>query len=252
LLNAPDQTARARILGVEIARLHRSEAIALLLARLNARQRTAVTFANTNLLNLCRRDAGLRVALDDMLVLNDGIGVDIASWILYGAKFPENLNGTDFNPALLSALPAGTRVFLYGARPDVVARAGRLLAATYPIEICGAVDGYADDAGAVADAAARVRADVILVALGNPLQERWIADHARRTGATLTLGVGAYFDFVTGRVARAPAWVRRMRCEWIYRLLLEPKRLWRRYTLDLVSYLAAVGALRLRRHKAPA
>jgi beta-1,4-glucosyltransferase len=252
VLNSSDQIAHAPIFGVDIARLQRGQAIALLLARLDARQRTAVTFANTNLLNLCRRDAGLRAALDDMLVLNDGIGVDIASWMLYGAKFPENLNGTDFNPALLAALPTGTRVFLYGARPEVVAHAAQLLAAKYPVEICGAVDGYAEDTGAVADAAARARADVVLVALGNPLQERWITANAQRTGATLLLGVGAYFDFVTGRVARAPAWVRRVRCEWIYRLLIEPKRLWRRYTVDVVSYLAAVGALRLRRNKAPA
>lgn len=252
MLKHLDQIAYAPILGVEIARLRRAQAVALLLQRLDARQPTAVTFANANLLTCSNRDPHLRAALDDMLVLNDGIGVDIAAWVLHGAAFPENLNGTDFTPALLAALPAGTRVFLYGALPDVVARAAELLAAAYPIEVCGAVDGYVRDDAAVADAAARAHADVVLVGLGNPLQERWIAANAGRAGAPLVLGVGAYFDFVSGRVARAPAWVRGLRFEWMYRLALEPKRLWRRYTVDVVAYFAAVGALRLRRSKTPA
>jgi exopolysaccharide biosynthesis WecB/TagA/CpsF family protein len=240
------------ILDVDVAVLKREQAITLLLERFSTRRQTAVTFANTNLLTLSHRDPQLRGTLADMLVLNDGIGVDAASWVLHGATFPDNLNGTDFTPALLAALPVGTRVFLYGARSEVVARAAGLLADMYPIDICGAVDGYARDAGAVADEAARSQADVVLVALGNPLQERWIATHADRTGATLLLGVGAYFDFVSGRATRAPAWVRSLRFEWMYRLMREPKRLWRRYTVDVVTYFAAVGAMLFKRSRTTA
>jgi exopolysaccharide biosynthesis WecB/TagA/CpsF family protein len=247
VLKRLDQIACRPILGVPIAILRRSEAIALLLQRLAAGRQTAVTFANANLLTASHRDRRLRAELADMLVLNDGIGVDAASWILHGARFPENLNGTDFTPALLAALPEATRVFLYGARPEVVARAAERLAALYPVAICGALDGYVRDDGAVARAVERSRAQVVLVALGNPLQERWMAANARHLAAPLLIGVGAYFDFVSGSVSRAPAWVRSLRFEWLYRLAREPKRLWRRYTVDGVAYFAAVGAERVRR-----
>jgi exopolysaccharide biosynthesis WecB/TagA/CpsF family protein len=250
VLKRLDTIACRSILGVEIAILQRSAAIALLLQRLDAGRQTVVTFANTNLLTAAHRDPRLHRELQDMLVLNDGVGVDVAAWILHGARFPENLNGTDFTPALLAALPEGTRVFLYGARPDVVQRAAALLPALYAINVCGARDGYVQDD--VAEAVERSQAQVVLVALGNPLQERWMATNARHLGATLLIGVGAYFDFVSGSVARAPAWVRGIRCEWLYRLLHEPRRLWRRYTVDGVAYFAAVWAERLRRAKAMA
>jgi beta-1,4-glucosyltransferase len=247
VLKRLDPIACRPILGVQIAILERAEAIALLLRRLGAGEPTAVTFANTNLLNASHRDPLLRAQLEDMLVLNDGVGVDVAAWILHGARFPENLNGTDFTPALLASLPKDTRVFLYGARPEVVARAAKLLAARYAINVCGALDGYVRDDGVVAQAVERSRAQVVLVALGNPLQERWMATNAPHLGAPLLIGVGAYFDFVAGNVARAPAWVRSVRFEWLYRLLLEPRRLWRRYTVDGVAYFAAVWAERVRR-----
>lgn len=247
MLNRLDRIPSRPILDVDIAVLTRGDAIDLLLERLHHRRQTAVTFANTNLLTHAHRDANLRTALSGMLVLNDGIGVDAASWLLHGAAFPENLNGTDFTPALLAALPRGTRVFLYGARSEVVSRTAELLGSRFPVHVCGAIDGYAADAAAVADAAAAGRADVVLVALGNPLQENWISAFANRTRATLVLGVGAYFDFASGRATRAPAWVRNMRLEWMYRLMREPKRLWRRYTLDGVTYFSAVGAMIFRR-----
>ena len=67
--------------------------------------------------------------------------------------------------------------------------------------------------------------------LGNPLQELWIANHGVTTGARLQIGVGALFDFASGHVPRAPVWMRRMRCEWTFRLLCEPRRLFARYVL---------------------
>ena len=92
---------------------------------------------------------------------------------------------------------------------------------------------------------ARIRAtspDLLLVALGNPLQEEWIARCAEKTGATVCIGVGAFFDFVAGQVPRAPLWIRQLKCEWIYRLLQEPRRLWRRYLIgNLVFLWAARG-----------
>jgi exopolysaccharide biosynthesis WecB/TagA/CpsF family protein len=82
----------------------------------------------------------------------------------------------------------------------------------------------------------------VLVGMGNPLQELWIAEHGDKTGARLLFGVGALLDFRAGQVQRAPTWVRNLRCEWIYRLLQEPRRLARRYLVDNFVFLARVLA----------
>jgi beta-1,4-glucosyltransferase len=76
----------------------------------------------------------------------------------------------------------------------------------------------------------------MLVAFGNPLQERWILDHADALRAPLIFGVGALLDFLSGNARRAPNWVRRLRMEWLYRLLNEPRRLLKRYSWDLIVF----------------
>jgi exopolysaccharide biosynthesis WecB/TagA/CpsF family protein len=233
----PPPFSRRNILGVDITVARQREAIDFLLARLAARVPTRVAFANANLLTeLSARPEGARL-LDGFLVLNDGIAVDLASLALYRRWFPENLNGTDLVPALLAAAPRGTRVFLYGAKPDVLARTAALVAERYGCVVCGAVNGFADTAPeAVARQAAGARPDIVLVALGNPLQEEWIAAHAAGIGAPLAIGVGALFDFMTGTVPRAPAPMRQLRLEWLYRWAQEPGRLRRRYTIGMAQF----------------
>jgi len=233
--------SRRDILGVDVAGFTRQQAIELLVERLGLRTKTLVAFANANLINWCRT---LRLGTDlsrKFVVLNDGIGIDIASLILHGSMFPDNLNGTDLTPLLLSTVPRGTRVFLYGARPDVVRRAAAVLSARYGVEICGFRNGYpsTEEVESLVPIINASAADILLVGLGNPLQETWLLRNADRLDVPLSLCVGAFFDFVTGVVPRAPLWVRRIRMEWFYRLLREPARLWRRYTLDILALIAA-------------
>ena len=206
-----------------------------------ARRKTLVAFANANLATTLRRRDSAPLSFDSRwLVLNDGIGMDLASRILYGHRFPDNLNGTDFTPALLTALPSTTRVFCFGSRPEVVDAAAKSLADKYSVTICGRSDGYDFVSQVLVNDINASSPDVLLVALGNPQQEQWISEHAGSVSAPLILGVGALFDFVSGRVPRAPKWVRRIRCEWLFRLMLEPRRLARRYTLDVASFLMLV------------
>jgi exopolysaccharide biosynthesis WecB/TagA/CpsF family protein len=229
------------ILGVEISVARQRDAIDFLLARLAARKPTRVAFANANLLTELSTRPGGAALLDGFLVLNDGIAVDLASLALYRHWFPDNLNGTDLLPALLKAAPPAVRVFLYGAKPEVVAKAAAVLAERHRCVICGSVDGFAvAPARLVAQQAAEAGADIVLVALGNPLQEDWIAAHAAATGAPLAIGVGALFDFLAGTVPRAPAPMRRLRLEWLYRWAHEPGRLRRRYTIGMARFLTLV------------
>ncbi len=206
-------------------------------ARRDAGTPTELLFANTNFVMSCRP---LAPALHgpETLIVNDGIGLDLASRLFHRRPFPENLNGTDFVPKLLGALDRPTRIFLLGARPAVVQRAADLLGRIDRIEVAGAIDGYGGmvDDDAVMATYAAAGPDILLVALGDPRQARWIVAHRGRHRVTLVVGVGALFDFVSGNVPRAPAWIRRLRLEWVYRLLHEPRRLAKRYSIDLVAF----------------
>lgn len=239
-----------RILGVSVCALTRERALALLLDRLSRRQITRVAFANSNLLMQARAASEGAAWLDDFLVLNDGVALDAAARLLYGRTFPDNLAGTDFVPLVLSRLPPGTRVFLFGSRPGVAGKAGAVLADRTGVTICGTRDGYGlSDCTASEIAAAKP--DVLLVALGNPLQELWLRDHAERTDAILSFGVGALFDFLAEEVPRAPVWVRNLHGEWLFRLVQEPRRLARRYTVEMTAFFLAVWRERKDRTTAP-
>ncbi|CAN5904481.1 WecB/TagA/CpsF family glycosyltransferase [soil metagenome] len=194
-----------------------------------------LAYVNAHTLNLAAEDPDYRDLLcRAALVLNDGAGLALAAR-LQGDRFPANLNGSDFSPALLElAARRGWRVFLLGGRPGVAEEATRRLQARIGgLQIVGARDGYFPP-GRDAEVAAEVRAagaDLMMVAMGNPLQERWLEAHLEATGARLGIGVGAFLDFASGRVARAPAWLNRLGIEWVWRLAREPRRMWRRYIL---------------------
>jgi len=237
---------RVTIGPVTLARMTQGEAVARLLACVAARRKTRVAFANAHCLLLAMDDPRIADTLSRFLVLNDGTGAEIGARLLTGAGFPDNLNGTDFVPALLAAAPAGTRLYLFGARPEVVARAATVFGEAHPqITVCGHRDGYfapdeTDDIVAGINAA---QPDILLVAMGNPKQEQWIDAVSDRLDVPLALGVGALFDFTAGAVVRAPRAFRIVGMEWVFRFLQEPRRLGRRYTLGVVRYLWKIGRL---------
>ena len=234
-----------QILGIEITVCRKQDAMTLLLDHLAKWVPTSVGFANAHFLTQLSTNPNRAALLQDMVIFNDGLGADIASLILYGERFSDNLNGTDFIPEFLAALPKGTREFLYGSHRDIVGRAATIIAEQYPIIMCGHHDGYANKEEKVVREINARKADVVLIALGNPLQEAWIASHRSRISAPLLVGVGAMFDFVAGAVPRAPLWVRRLRIEWLFRFLQEPRRLGKRYTIEIIRFLAMVFAQRI-------
>ncbi len=231
-----------RFLGLEVQVAKRSEVIALLLGRLAERRRTLVTFANTNLVVTAARSRLSERLSRDFVILNDGIGLNLASLLCYGTAFPENLNGTDFTRTFLDDLPPRTAVYLFGSTSDVIERAGSKLASLPNVKVVGGSDGFQwrEHPCELIRTINAANPDVLLVALGNPLQEEWILEHASRISAPITIAVGAFLDFTSGKVARAPRLVRMLRLEWAYRLLLEPGRLWRRYSIDLLWLFAAL------------
>jgi alpha-1,3-mannosyltransferase len=232
------------ILGVPVFVATQAEAVATIDAEYNAQKSTIVAFANANALNAAAINDKFRSVLNQCLVMNDGIGVDAASRILFGLRFPQNLNGTDFTPNYFKNTTNSYRIFFLGSSSGVAERAAsRLMAiAGGRHQIAGCQNGYsrADDTATIVAKIQASQADVVLVAMGNPRQEMWLAENLEATGCRLGFAVGALFDFLSGDVSRAPLWVRSARLEWFYRLLREPGRLWRRYLVGIPIFLLRV------------
>ncbi|MGB3386984.1 MAG: WecB/TagA/CpsF family glycosyltransferase [Pseudaminobacter sp.] len=252
-MHAAARCTPKNILGITVASIGWSEAIALLRARLAERKFTKVSFLNAHNANIACADREFAQALDDFLILPDGIGVDIASRLLYGAPFPSNLNGTDFVPGFLQSVSQPLTVGLLGASRRNADAAARKLSALAPQHSFAVIhDGYfspEQEPGIVAHIEA-LRPDVLLVAMGVPRQELWIARNMSERHCILPIAVGALLDFLSGTVPRAPAWMRRLRLEWLFRLLLEPRRLWHRYIVGNPLFLARVLRQKLRGSKA--
>ena len=231
------------ILDVPVFVGTRNEAVERIEAAYAGKMPGLVAFANANALNVAAVDDKFCRVLKESLVMNDGIGVDAASRILFGASFPHNLNGTDFTPYYFKHTRHNHRIFFLGRSSGVAERAAAKLSAICGRhQIAGCQNGYAragDTMGIIAKIVAS-NADVVLVAMGNPRQEMWLAEHLGATGCKLGFAVGALFDFLSGDATRAPQWVRSARLEWAYRLLREPSRLWRRYVLGNPLFLMRV------------
>lgn len=232
--------AKRDIGGIGVAVVDREAAIAELRQAVVEGGHVKLAFCNANLVNVAHGDAALQRSLSTFLVLADGIGVDLGSTLLYGTPFPANLNGTDFFPAFFEAEARPLKVGLLGGRPGVAGRAAERLNRRYPQHRFTVVShGYFAPeeeerllAGLAAD-----RPDLLLVAMGNPAQERFVAAKLNVRHCAIAAGVGALFDFFAGEVPRAPAAIRKARLEWLYRLWLEPRRLWRRYVLGNPAFL---------------
>jgi alpha-1,3-mannosyltransferase len=229
---------------IAVAVRTQDQAIDEVVMALNSQRAAKFGFANTNMLSHAMRNPAYADELAGFTLYNDGIGLTLAAKIAAGRSFQANLNGTDFTPALLAACPAGTKVFLLGAKPEVVRQAASHCQERFTqLQIVGFCDGYSCHRQDQATAAAAIQssgADLVLVAMGNPLQERWIAAVAADKGpGPVWIGVGALFDFMAGNVPRAPQWMRAAKLEWAFRLMQEPGRLWRRYTVEVGGVLLA-------------
>ncbi|MCB1382223.1 MAG: WecB/TagA/CpsF family glycosyltransferase [Notoacmeibacter sp.] len=237
------------ILGTPVALLSVEEGIRLLTEVLAARRYTPVSFLNAHNANVSAVNQEFAEAMRRFLILADGVGVDIASKALYGHPFPDNLNGTDFIPAFLVAHARPLCVGLLGATQENADAAAAKLATIAPQHHYAVIsNGFfsRDREPAILAELVEVRPDILLVAMGVPRQELWIAQNLDARHCTVPIGVGALLDFLSGNIPRAPKWVRDLRLEWLFRLINEPSRLWRRYILGNPVFLWRVLMQKLR------
>ncbi len=230
--------------GVNIVNTTMAEALDWIDMRVRNRQKTLLAFVNPACLNIAyTHDAYRQILQDADRVLPDGIGIKIGCRLL-NQNLLANVNGTDLFPRLCGrAAEGGYSVFLLGGLPGVAGQAAAAMQQRFPhLQIAGVQDGYFTDGQEpqVIDTINRSGASVLLVGFGVPKQELWLARHRSQLSPAVCMGIGGLFDYYSGRIPRAPVWLREIGMEWSWRLIQEPGRMWRRYLIGNPVFLYRV------------
>jgi N-acetylglucosaminyldiphosphoundecaprenol N-acetyl-beta-D-mannosaminyltransferase len=226
------------------------DAVQLIRQRISSRRPTFCVAINPEKVYRARRDPALRRVLDSAHIqICDGVGISLASMLLYRRRLPRCTGIDLFLRLIRLSAEEGWKVFLLGASPQANAAASLVLVNTYPsLRIVGRQDGYFKDSLAVVEQINESGADLLFVALGTPRQELWISEQMPRLRTSFCMGVGGSLDVVGGASKRAPAFFRNTGTEWFFRLLVQPSRLQRQMALPLfmVEILRALVVARKR------
>ena len=231
----------AALFGHDLVCAKRASIARHIMARVGAKKSSTINFVNAHCINVEGHDTEYHHALQDSdLLLPDGVGLEIAGQMC-GAHLKENLNGTDLFPEICrEASDAGVGVFLLGGQPGVAGGAADWARRHYPpLRIAGTHSGFfdADEEDALIGEINASHTGILLVGLGVPLQEKWIARNRDRLNMPVVMGVGGLLDYYSGRIPRAPRIVRTCKCEWVWRLGMEPRRMAKRYILGNALFL---------------
>lgn len=233
---------RVTLFGCNMDNVSMDETVALVDGFIRSGRPHQHVVVNVDKLVKANRDQELRRIINGCDLVNvDGMPVVWASRLL-GKPLKERVAGIDLFEALMRrAAERGWRVFLLGARHEVVREVAALYARRYPgLVLAGVRDGYwqgeAEEA-AVARQVAASRADLLFVAISSPKKEQFLGKWQGEMRIPFAMGVGGSFDVATGRVKRAPAWMQRAGLEWFHRFLQEPRRMFRRYFIDDMVFL---------------
>jgi N-acetylglucosaminyldiphosphoundecaprenol N-acetyl-beta-D-mannosaminyltransferase len=207
-----------------------------------------VMYVNAHVVNQSRVTPGLDGALQRAdLVYCDGYGVRLAARVLT-LPVPHRMTGADWIWGLATLCELeGQSIYLVGSEPPIAREAAARLQRWYPrLDVVGAHHGYFDldsphNERVIEDINAHCP-DIVLVGMGTPKQELWVDRYAPQLGGAVVWTVGALFDYVSGHMPRAPRWLADNGLEWIFRLAIEPTRMWRRYLIGNPIFLRRVAS----------
>jgi N-acetylglucosaminyldiphosphoundecaprenol N-acetyl-beta-D-mannosaminyltransferase len=226
------------------------DAVQLIRQRISSRRPTFCVAINPEKVFRAKREPRLSRVLNSAQVqICDGVGISLASMLLYRRLLPRCTGIDLFLRLIRVSAEEGWKVFLLGASPQSNAAACRFFVKTYPsLKIVGSQDGYFKDSSTIVERINESGADLLFVAMGTPRQEFWISEHMPRLRVPFCMGVGGSLDIVAGSAKRAPALFRKTGMEWFFRLLAEPDRLRRQMALPLftMEILRALVAARKR------
>ena len=240
-----------RMFGIPVAKVSEKEAVERIVESIRgARDRPAAFVATLNVDFVSNAVRGWPFGGDDELwgylrkadlVTADGMPIVLLSRLMR-SPLPERVTGADMVPAICRrCAEEGFSVYVLGGDREAVEESFRRLGASgaAAIRVVGIDDSFVSLDHEQPEIVERINAakpDILFVALGNPKQELWMGRNASRLDVPVMIGVGGTFNFIAGKVKRAPRWMQGCGLEWIYRIIQEPGRLWRRYAYGLVKF----------------
>ena len=236
----------AELLGLSFDTVTMDAAVARCLELCSAPRAThTVITANASHLCMMRRDPELAQACRaGTLIVADGMSV---VWALRasGQAAPERVAGVDLMARLMeAAAERGLSVYFLGAKPDVVRTLAERSRARHPgLRIAGFRDGYfgPSEHGEIVEEVRASGAHMLFVGMPTPFKETWCERHRQRLDVPVIMGVGGSFDVLAGFIKRAPHWVQALGLEWCWRLLMEPRKLWKRYLTTNSEFIWLAG-----------
>ncbi len=241
------------VLGCKIHGVTASDLTDLVEDAVNSRQQCIVANQNLHSLYLYQRDPKVRELFDKAKWIHaDGMGIVVLGRAI-GARLQRSVRVTyvDWLPLLLKrAADRDWRIFYLGSKPGVAEKGAEILRGTFPGVKINTAHGYFDPAGeeneGVLEEIRISRPDVLMIGMGMPRQEHWIVNNLSRLGQVVLLPCGAAIDYVAGEIPTPPRWAGRWGLEWLYRLMAEPGRLWKRYLVEPWFLFLLIGTRRLR------
>lgn len=234
----------AEILYIPVRNFTMNEAIEKILELMLGSQASQICFINADCANIAWTDSEyMKILQGSRFNFADGIGLKIAGRITEH-QIKQNVNGTDLFPRLVKEMSeSDLSVYFLGATAEVNESLRQKIGAAFPgLRIAGGHHGFfqpADEKAIIAEIN-RIQPDLLLVAFGAPRQEKWINRNLPHLNVKVAMGVGGLFDFYSGRIQRAPVWMREIGMEWFYRFLQEPQRMWKRYFVGNALFLYRV------------
>jgi N-acetylglucosaminyldiphosphoundecaprenol N-acetyl-beta-D-mannosaminyltransferase len=242
-------TARPTILDIPIDNQTMDGAIEQIVEAMGTDKPEQVCFINADCANLAVKNSEYRGVLESAAInYADGIGMKLAGRFLK-TGIQQNVNGTDLFPRLIKRLRNTEHsIYLLGGRPGIPEAVREWIEKYHPdTKVAGVRNGYysPEEEAEVIRGIRESGASLLLLAFGAPKQDIWIRDNLPELGVNVGIGVGGLFDFYSGRIPRAPQWVREIGMEWFYRFSQEPQRLWKRYFVGNGLFLGRVFLAKL-------
>jgi N-acetylglucosaminyldiphosphoundecaprenol N-acetyl-beta-D-mannosaminyltransferase len=236
----PLKSKRAEFLGARVDLLTVEETVERVVHAMETRTLCQHCVVNVAKLVNMRKSVALKNDIDRSDIVNiDGMGV-VWGAKLFGLSVPERVTGIDLMEQLLAICEVnGFRPYFLGATQEVLDQLLQMLRTRHPyLAVAGHHHGYfaTDDEPRIVSMIANSNADCLFVAMPTPHKERFIATYRDRLGVSFLMGVGGAFDVLAGHVSRAPRWMQDAGLEWFYRVLQEPRRMWKRYLVTNAAY----------------
>lgn len=227
------------ILGIKISVLSLNELLIFIKNSIQSNTRVIISYVNIFGMNLAYNDNEFRNFLSKSdAIFCDGFGIKIAAKMITGVTLNRFTPPDWFDVLAEQCVERGDTLFFIGTKKSIIEEAARAVEEKFPgIQIVGTHHGFfnkaygATENKAVLDMINKCHPDILVVGFGMPLQEKWIAENFNDLNVKVIIPVGAFFDYRANAIPRAPRWMTDHGLEWLGRLIIEPKRLWKRYLI---------------------